>query len=142
LVDHDGRVARVNAQVETMFGYTQGELLGKPNEILLPECFRQKHIEHRASYNAEPHARTMGAGLELCGRREDGSEFPVDIMLSPIETREGSMTIAVVRDITRRKQAEDAMRDYAERLKILSRRLMEVQELERRSIARELHDEI
>lgn len=142
LVDHEGRVARINAQVEAMFGYTQNELLNRPIELLLPERFRQEHIEHRAGYQIEPHIRTMGVGLELSGRRKDGSEFPVDIMLSPIETRDGSMVIAVVRDTTRRRRAEAAQREYAERLKILSRRLMEVQELERRNMARELHDEI
>lgn len=142
LVDESGRIARINSQVEAMFGYTPDELRLKPVEILLPERFRREHIEHRAVYQIEPHIRTMGAGLELSGRRKDGSEFPVDIMLSPIETREGRLVIAVVRDTTRRKLAEAAQREYAERLKILSRRLMEVQELERRNIARELHDEI
>lgn len=142
LVDQSGRIARVNAQVEAMFGYAPDELLAKPVEVLLPERFRQEHIEHRAGYQIEPHIRTMGAGLELSGRRKDGSEFPVDIMLSPIETREGRLVIAVVRDTTQRKRAEEAQREYAERLKILSRRLMEVQEAERRHIARELHDEI
>ena len=145
LVDHGGRIARINTQVEAMFGYTQAELLGRPIECLLPERFRHSHIEHRAGYQSDPHLRSMGAmeiGLELFGRRKDGSEFPVEIMLSPIETGEGSMVIAVVRNTTRRKRAEAAQHEYAERLKVLSRRLMEVQELERRNIARELHDEI
>jgi PAS domain S-box-containing protein len=142
VIDTNGHIARVNAQVEAMFGYEPGELLGKQIEVLLPERFRQKHAGHRVEYNAEPHTRTMGAGLELYGRRKDGSEFPVDIMLSPVGTNEGSLVIAVVRDITRRKQAEEAEREYSARLKVLSRRLMEVQEGERRSIALELHDEI
>jgi PAS domain S-box-containing protein len=142
VVDRAGRIARVNAQIVAMFGYSQDELLSKPVELLLPDRFRQGHMRHRADYTAEPHTRTMGAGLELQGRRKDGSEFPVDIMLSPIDTKEGHLVIAVVRDITRRKQAEEAQREHGERMKILSRRLMEVQESERRSIARELHDEI
>ncbi len=142
LVDSSGHITRINAQVEAMFGYRQMELLNQPIECLLPERFRQGHIKHRADYNIEPHIRTMGAGLELSGRRRDGSEFPVEIMLSPIETRDGRQVIAVVRDTTRRKRAEAAQREYAERLQILSRRLMEVQEVERRNIARELHDEI
>ena len=142
VVDHNGRVARVNAQIVSMFGYSPEELLGKPVEVLLPERFRQDHRNHRATYTVEPHTRTMGAGLELYGKRKDGSEFPVDIMLSPIDTKEGPLVIAVVRDITRRKQAEEAQREYADRLQVLSRRLMDVQESERRRLARELHDEI
>jgi PAS domain S-box-containing protein len=142
VVNHDGRIVRVNTQVEPMFGYTRDELISQPIEALIPERFRPAHFIHRAAYVVEPHTRTMGAGLELYGKRKDGSEFPVDIMLSPMEIDTGGMVIAVVRDITRRKEAESVVRNYAERLKFLSRRLMEVQEAERRHIARELHDEI
>ena len=142
VVNPDGRIVRVNAQVERMFGYTGDELMGQPIETLIPERFRQVHFIGRAADVVEPHTRTMGAGLELYGKRKDGSEFPVDIMLSPMQINTGGMVIAVVRDITRRKGAESAVRNYAERLKFLSRRLMEVQEAERRHIARELHDEI
>jgi PAS domain S-box-containing protein len=142
VVNDNGRIVRVNAQVEQMFGYGRDELMGKSIEVLIPERFRQQHAWHRTAYIAEPHTRPMGAGLELSGKRKDGSEFPVDIMLSPMQADGGGMVIAVVRDITKRKQAEEAVREYAERLKFLSRRLMEVQEAERRNIARELHDEI
>ncbi len=142
VANKSGLVIRVNAQVQQMFGYTADELMGKPIETLIPERLSQQHTRHRSDYLEEPHARPMGAGLELYGKRKDGSEFPVDIMLSPMESGEGSIVIAVIRDITRRKQAEEAIREYAERLGVLSRRLMEVQEMERRSIARELHDEI
>ena len=142
VVDHNGRIVRVNAQVEKMFGYSSSELTGEPIETLIPDRFRSGHVQHRRGYVTEPHTRPMGAGLELFGKRKDGSEFPVDIMLSPMEAEEGHMIISVIRDITRRKQAEEAQRDYAERLKFLSRRLMEVQETERRNIALELHDEI
>lgn len=137
-----GRIVRVNAQVELMFGYPANELIGKPIEELIPERLRQQHTRHRTDYLTEPHARPMGAGLELYGKRKDGSEFPVDVMLSPMESGEGSIVIAVIRDITRRKQAEQDIKEYAEQLSVLSRRLMEVQEMERRNIARELHDEI
>ncbi|MEP6637128.1 MAG: PAS domain S-box protein, partial [Acidobacteriota bacterium] len=133
---------RVNAQVERMFGYVSNDLVGEPIETLIPERLKLQHAQHRSAYLAEPHARPMGAGLELYGKRKDGSEFPVDIMLSPMDAEEGCIIIAVIRDITRRKQAEEAVKEYAERLRVLSRRLMEVQELERRNIARELHDEI
>jgi PAS domain S-box-containing protein len=142
VVDHDGKIIRVNAQIEKMFGYTGDELMGESIEALLPERFRGRHAEHRAHYISEPHTRPMGAGLKLYGKRKDGSEFPVDIMLSPMQGESSGMVIAVVRDITRRSQAEESLQHYTERLKSLSRRLMEVQEAERRNIARELHDEI
>jgi PAS domain S-box-containing protein len=142
VANQDGCIVRVNAQVEKMFGYTRDELAGKQIEELIPERFRGVHIQHRSDYQTEAHARPMGAGLELYGKRRDGSEFPVDIMLSPMKSEEGSIVIAVIRDITRRKQSEEALKEYAERLSVLSRRLMDVQETERRNIARELHDEI
>lgn len=142
VASHGGVIVRVNAQVEKMFGYAPDELTGRSIETLIPERFKQQHAQHRSGYLLEPHTRPMGAGLELSGRRKDGSEFPVDVMLSPMKSNEGSIVIAVIRDITRRKHAEEALKDYAERLSVLSRRLMEVQETERRNIARELHDEI
>lgn len=142
VANQDGRIVRVNAQVEKMFGYTRDELAGEPIEALIPRRFIHDHALHRSNYLDEPRARPMGAGLELYGRRKDGSEFPVDIMLSPMKSEEGSIVIAVIRDITRRKEAEESVKEYADRLSVLSRRLMEVQETERRNIARELHDEI
>jgi len=142
VANNNGHIVRVNAQVELMFGYTRDELAGKPIETLIPERFRDGHAQHRSNYLTAPRARPMGAGLELYGLRKDGTEFPVDIMLSPMNSEEGSIVIAVIRDITRRKHAEESLKEYAERLAVLSRRLMEVQETERRNIARELHDEI
>ena len=141
VIDRGGRIERVNAQVARMFGYDSEELLGRQVEILLPERFRRRHTKHRSGFLSDPHLRPMGAGLELYGRRKDGGEFPVEIMLSPVEAASGSMVIAVIRDITRRKRADAALRESADRLKILSRRLIEVQEAERRSLALELHDE-
>lgn len=142
VVDSRGYIERANAQIETMFGYPRVELIGQRIEILLPERLRHQHIAHRAGYLADPHLRPMSAGLDLYGRRRDGSEFPVEIMLSPIKAEVGGLVIAIVRDITRRKQAEAEVREYAERMQVLSRRLIEVQEAERRRIALELHDEI
>ncbi|HEV7843214.1 MAG TPA: PAS domain S-box protein, partial [Pyrinomonadaceae bacterium] len=142
VIDRQGRIERANAQVERMFGYQSDELLGQEVESLLPERFRQGHLKHRADYVADPHLRPMGVGFELYGKRKDGGEFPVEIMLSPVGAATGGLVIAVIRDITRRKKADEALHESADRLKILSRRLIEVQEAERRSLALELHDEI
>ncbi len=106
--DPDGRIAQCNPQMESMFGYSRSELLGQPVEILIPERFRRIHPAHRGKYISQPRMRAMGIGLELHGRRKDGSEFPVDIMLSPIETAEGRVVLSVIRDITERKKAEEA----------------------------------
>jgi len=104
--DSDGRIARVNAPAEVLFGYPRAELLGQALEFLLPERFRERYVAHRTAYQAHPQVRPMGAGLELLGRRKDGREFPLDIMLSPVETAEGAMVIGVVRDITERQGIE------------------------------------
>jgi PAS domain S-box-containing protein len=103
VTDGNGRITNVNSQVESVFGYTRAELLGFPVETLLPERFRAAHPSHRGSYCDHPSIRPMGTGLELYGRRKDGSEFPVDIMLSPVETPGGPIFLSVVRDISEKK---------------------------------------
>jgi PAS domain S-box-containing protein len=142
VIGRDGRIKRVNAQVERMFGYRIGELLEQPIEIFVPERFGKQHQAYRKKYAKDPHIRPMGAGLTLYGRRKDGSEFPVEIMLSPVEGGPDGLVIAVIRDISRRQRDQEALRNYAERMEVLSRRLLSVQEQERRNIALELHDEI
>jgi formate hydrogenlyase transcriptional activator len=110
ITDHEGRITRTNSQVERFFGYGRAELLGAPVEILLPERFRTTHPDYRTHYLAEPRVRPMGLGVELYGRRKDGSEFPVDIMLSPMDTAEGRSVLAVIRDITEKKLEQQALR--------------------------------
>ena len=117
--DRQRNIQRANAQAETMFGYRREELLGLPVETLIPECFRERHVSDRMGNAAEPHTRSVGTGLDLHGRRKDGSEFPVDIMLSPLEAAAGRMVIAIVRDITRRKRAEEVIRANEERFRLL-----------------------
>ncbi|MGO9534018.1 MAG: PAS domain S-box protein [Syntrophobacteraceae bacterium] len=106
VVNHEGRIIRVNKQTERLFGYSRSELLDTPLEILLPERFREIHKEHRRKYLAEPHVRPMGRELELYGRRKDSSEFHVDIALGPLQIEQDFFVLAVIRDFTEFKQSE------------------------------------
>lgn len=108
--DREGRILQTNQQTERLFGYATDELIGQPIETLIPERFRSMHPAQRAGYTADPHTRPMGAGLELFGLRKDGTEFPVDIMLSSIDTPDGMVVLSVIRDISQRKRAEEALR--------------------------------
>lgn len=111
LTNAEGKILRVNGQAEKLFGYSREELVGHPVETLIPGRFRASHAGQRGAYHRDPHLRPMGAGLQLYAQRKDGSEFPVDIMLSPVETPDGPCVIAVVRDITERKRAENALNE-------------------------------
>ena len=104
-VDRDGRIALVNAQAERLFGYWREELAGQPVEILVPEASKGAHLAHRAGYVADPRPRPMGAGMELAGRRRDGCTFPAEISLSAIDTDDGRLVMAAIRDVTERRQA-------------------------------------
>ena len=106
LIDPAGRITLANAAAERMFGYARRELLGRPLEILLPERTRAAHTAHRTGYFAEPRARPMGMGLDLSGRRRDGTEFPVEISLSHVESADGGLAMAFITDITERKRVE------------------------------------
>src|SRR5665213_2751415 len=114
IVDGTGQIVLINAQTEKLFGYPRTELLGQPVELLVPDRFREHHDEHREGYAEDPHTRSMGAGLELYGRRKDGSEFPVEISLAPLETEDGTLVSSAIRDITDRKRAEDQFRGLLE----------------------------
>ncbi|MFN9475098.1 PAS domain S-box protein [Acidovorax sp.] len=114
MVNATGRIVLVNSQAERVFGYPRGQLLGQAIEVLLPQRYRSAHLGHRSGFFVQPRTRTMGAGLELYGVRSDGSEFPVEISLSPLETEEGTMVMSAIRDITARKKADQKFRDLLE----------------------------
>lgn len=113
-VDVDGRIILLNQTAEKMFGYSRQELLGLKIEALVPASMRSRHVGHRASYTSHPQVRPMGSGLELKGQRKDGSLFPVEISLSPNRTGEQLRVIALIRDISERKEAEDRLRQIRE----------------------------
>lgn len=108
--DKNGTIVLINKQTETLFGYERDELIGRPIEVLIPGDFRAKHAGHRTHYFAEPKVRSMGAGLELFAIRKDGIQFPVEISLSPLQTEEGMLVSAAIRDITERKKLDEKFR--------------------------------
>jgi diguanylate cyclase (GGDEF)-like protein/PAS domain S-box-containing protein len=126
VIDHDGRIIQMNAQVEAMFGYRPKELQDQPLDVLIPERLRDRHLGDVAGYSVDPHTRPMGIGLELSARRKDGTEFPVDIMLSPINSGKDRMVMAVIRDITEPKRTAEGVRKTNDELMAL------VTELQRR----------
>ncbi|MGH9643961.1 MAG: PAS domain-containing sensor histidine kinase, partial [Terriglobales bacterium] len=109
IVDSAGHIQLVNAQTEKLFGYSREELTGQHTEMLIPERFRSSHVHHRQDYSHSPRPRSMGAGLDLYGRRKNGTEFPVEISLSPIQNGEGTLVASAIRDVTDRRHAEEAI---------------------------------
>jgi PAS domain S-box-containing protein len=121
LIDHQGRILLVNAHAERLFGYARDELIGKKVEILVPGRFEHAHASDRANFFAAPEARAMGEGREIFGRRKDGSEFPVEIGLNPIQTPHGLVVLANVVDISARLAAEEETRRNREQVELLGR---------------------
>jgi len=137
----DGIIMLVNSQLARKFGYAPADLIGQRVEILVPERLRGGHNEFRKDFARDPQSRPMGAGRELFGRRKDGSEFPVEIALNPIETAAGNLVMATVVDISARKLAEQRLSTALTERDDLRRRFMQAQENERLRLAHELHDQ-
>jgi PAS domain S-box-containing protein len=123
----DGRIEVVNRQAEVLFGYSRAELAGREVEMLIPGRFRERHPGYRAGYAAEPRTRPMGAGLELWGLRKDGSEFPVEISLAPLETPDqGLLVAAAIRDVTERRETELRLQHQRDEIMELSTPVIQV----------------
>jgi PAS domain S-box-containing protein len=115
-VDQAGAIVQVNSQTERLFGYGHGELIGQGIEILVPDRYRSQHQGHRHDYAEQPKVRRMGAGLDLYGRRKNGSEFPVEISLSPVPGKHGMLVLSAIRDISDRKKIEERLREAHQEL--------------------------
>lgn len=133
IVDQRGTMSLVNREMERLLGYTRDEMLGEPVEMLLPVEIRSAHHGHRAGFNANPHRRAMGAGLDLSAQRKDGSVFPVEISLAPAEVAGERVVIATVRDVTANRQADADLAAARERVLLAE---------DHERIARDLHDTV
>jgi PAS domain S-box-containing protein len=133
VVDDAGRIVYANAATEAVFGYPLGDLAGRPVEMLLPEELRGGHAAQRHEYTSNPRARPMGTGLELRGRRADGSPVPVEISLSPVPGTDPPLVVAIVRDVTEQREASAALVRAQEALSLVE---------DRERIARDLHDTV
>lgn len=116
VVNESGQIIRINPSAEKLFGYDPGELINKKIEVLIPSRLSSKHTDHREKYGHNPHARSMGLGMELYGLKKNGSEFPVEISLSPYSSPEGKFVVAFIVDITVRKQTEEKLKNYSDNL--------------------------
>jgi len=114
IVNSEGKIQLVNSQTEKLFGYNRAEIIGRELEILIPSRFKHAHLKNRKVFFADPKARAMGAGLDLVGQNKEGKEFPVEISLSPLETEDGLLISAAIRDITKQKQASQYARSLIE----------------------------
>ena len=149
IVDHHGKILRINRATGTLFGYPSNELVGKSIEVLVPTQFRHKHQEHRRAYAKDPRPRLMGDALDLFGVRKDGSEFSAEISISPVESEQGRIAICAVRDISLRKQRERELQEqgrqlaeHQRKLQAVTAKLVLAEERERRRIAIGLHDDV
>lgn len=132
IVDESGTIVMANAQAERLFGYPRAEMLGQKVEFLVPQRFHERHVAQRNGYIAAPRTRPMGSGLDLWGRRKDDSEFPVEISLSPLQTRQGMLVSASIRDVTERRKLEASKRAAGQMKEALRREILLRREIHHR----------
>jgi PAS domain S-box-containing protein len=128
MIDHDGKMVMVNAEIEQQFGYRREDLIGQPVDMLVPERLRGQHARHREAFNRQPRTRRLGAGLDLFGLRKDGSEFCVEIGLTPIRTSKGLLVLGVIVDVSERKEAEKHLAQMESSRRLVEEALRESQE--------------
>ncbi|MFD8480543.1 PAS domain S-box protein [Kitasatospora sp. NPDC059673] len=126
IVGPDGRIVLVNRQTETLFGFERGELVGREIEVLVPPRYRDRHVGHRNGFLTGPRLRPMGEGLQLSGMRRDGTEFPLEISLSPLQTAEGLLVAAAIRDVTERRETEQRLQRQRDEILELSTPVIQV----------------
>ena len=141
-VRRDGRIVLVNAAAETMFGYQREELIGLKVGDLVPQRSREQHAGYQAEYFRQPQNQPMGVAQDLAGVRKNGTEFPIEVSLGHVETRDGTLAVAFVFDITERKRSRDALEQSEARLRSLTAGLLAAQEEERKRLSRDLHDDL
>jgi PAS domain S-box-containing protein len=139
-VDREGRIVLLNVIAEQMFGYRREELVGEPVDMLIPEAARGRHSAHRAAYWANPVTRPMGFGMILMARRRDGTEFPVEISLSPVKTDDGFRVMAIIRDATAKQKADEALHEANQRLEEQNRELDRANQLKSEFLASMSHE--
>ena len=113
VTNEKSEIININPSAEKLFGYEKGELIGQKIEVLIPKRYTEKHISHRDNFQENPHARSMGEGMELFGAKKDGTEFPVEISLSPYSNQQGKFVVAFIIDISTRKLAEEKLKNYS-----------------------------
>lgn len=113
VTNEKSEIININPSAEKLFGYEKGELIGQKIEVLIPKRYTEKHVSHRDNFHQNPHARSMGEGMELFGAKKDGTEFPVEISLSPYSNQQGKFVVAFIIDISRRKLAEEKLKNYS-----------------------------